>query len=59
LQQIAKELTGTNTEEVFRRRAPELLNLIPRLATSVPVISSVAGQEAQRVRDPADALIGL
>jgi hypothetical protein len=57
LKQIAKELTGANTEEIFRKRAPELLNLIPRLASSVPVVSAVAGLEGQRVRDPVNTLL--
>ena len=53
LNAIAKELTGNNTEEVFRKFAPELLHLIPRLASSVPVVSAVSGIEGQRVREPA------
>jgi uncharacterized protein YidB (DUF937 family) len=59
LRQIAKELTGTNTEEVFRKRAPELLHLIPKLASSVPVVSAVSGIEGQRVRQPTGNLVDM
>jgi len=47
---IAKELGETNIEEVLRKRAPELVGIIPKLLTTVPVISSVSGQEAPRLQ---------
>jgi hypothetical protein len=59
LQQIASQLQGGNTLDVFRRLAPEFLPAIGRAAIGPYAISSIAGGQAPAVSQAMPGLLDL
>jgi hypothetical protein len=59
LQQIASQLQGGNTLDVFRRLAPEFLPAIGRAAIGPYAISSIAGGQAPAVSQAMPGLLDI